>query len=59
MLITVIVYAVLAGFMLALAWLSWSTPAFLFAGFVPLWIIASRLIGSGAKRSYGIMALVW
>ena len=58
MLITFIVYAVLAGFMLALAWLSWSTPAFLFAGFVPLWIIASRLIGSGAKRSYGIMALV-
>lgn len=44
--------------MLALGWLSWSTPAFLFVAFVPLWIAAYKLNRANARRRGGIMLLL-
>ena len=44
--------------MLALGWLSWSTPAFIFVAFVPLWIAAYKLNRAHARRSFGIMLLL-
>ena len=48
---TFLLYAVLSGLMLALGWLSWSTPAFIFVAFVPLWVAAYMLFRAQARHA--------
>lgn len=50
-----LLYAFFSGLMLALGWMSWSTPAFLFVAFVPLWAAAYKLFRARARHSFGIL----
>ena len=53
-----LLYAFFSGLMLALGWLSWSTPAFLFVAFVPLWSACYKLTRARARHSFGILLLL-
>lgn len=50
-----IVYAILGGLGLSLGWISWSTPAFLFVGFVPLWYIMYSVLEKKMRHPYWIV----
>lgn len=58
MLGTFILYAVLTGLMLSLGWISWSTPAFMFVAFVPLWVAAYKIKRAGARHGAWIMLMM-
>ena len=55
---TFLLYAVLSGLMLALGWLSWSTPAFIFVAFVPLWVAAYKLFRAQARHAFALLWLI-
>lgn len=55
---TFLLYAVLSGLMLALGWLSWSTPAFIFVAFVPLWVAAYKLFRAQARHAFAVLWLI-
>lgn len=55
---TFLLYAVLSGLMLALGWLSWSTPAFIFVAFVPLWVAAYKLFRAQARHAFAVFWLI-
>lgn len=45
-------YISISAVMLSLGWYSWSTPFFLLAGFVPLWIALYEVEHSSSKHKY-------